>query len=342
MKKILMVGPSYKTKGGISSVINAYKKSSLWHEYNIIWIESYHDKNFYTKISYFINSLFVYIMNLSSSQLVHIHLSEPTSAFRKFFYFFLAKIIGKAVVIHLHSFDINTSVNSKYSFLYKYIFENSDRVIVLSPFWAAEVKRCIPKSNIEIIYNPALIKRKNEFKKEKKILFAGTLNKRKGYDILLKAFALISKKYKDWKLVFAGNGEINQARKLAKDLLIFDQVEFTGWITGNKKNEIFSKSTIFCLPSNAEGFPMSILEALSYSLPVLSTKCGGIELVLTNEKNILFFEMGDFKQLSIELEKLITDNKFRNMLRKNGNLFSRKNFELEKVVDKIKIIYKEI
>ena len=118
MKKILMVGPSYKTKGGISSVINAYKKSSLWNEYNITWIESYHDKNFYTKISYFINSLIVFITNLSSSQLVHIHLSEPTSAFRKFFYFFLAKTISKTVVIHLHIFDINTSVNSKYSFLF--------------------------------------------------------------------------------------------------------------------------------------------------------------------------------------------------------------------------------
>ena len=99
---------------------------------------------------------------------------------------------------------------------------------------------------------------------------------------------------------------------------------------------------IFCLPSFAEGFPMAILDAFSYGIPVLSTTCGRIDMVLENNKNILFFEMGNISELATKLDTLILNKELRDKIGDNGYAFSQKNFEVEIVVKKIKKIYKNI
>jgi glycosyltransferase involved in cell wall biosynthesis len=339
MKKILMVGPCYKTKGGISAVINAYQDSSIWNDFNIKWIETYYDKSNFMKIRYFFYGLFTFLYHLPGSDILHIHVSEPISALRKLIFFIFGKLFFKPIIIHLHSFDSKTSIGSKFRRLYSFLFSKSNKVIVLSPYWANEVKRNIPNCQVEIIFNPCPKINKRDNKKEKVILFAGTLNKRKGYSVLIESFALIAEKFPYWRLIFAGNGEVVQAKEHAKQLGINEQVDFLGWISGEEKNKIFSKSMIFCLPSFAEGFPMAILDAFSYGIPVLSTKCGRIDMVLKDNNNILFFEMGNVIELSNKLDNLMYNEELRNKIGSNGYHFSQKNFELEVVVDKIKRIY---
>jgi glycosyltransferase involved in cell wall biosynthesis len=337
-----MVGPCYKTKGGISAVINAYQDSSIWNDFNIKWIETYYDKSNFMKIRYFFYGLFTFLYHLPSSDILHIHLSEPISASRKFIFFIFGKVFFKPIIIHLHSFDSKTSIGSKFRRLYSFLFSKSNKVIVLSPYWANEVKKNIPNCQVEIIFNPCPKMDKNVNVKEKIILFAGTLNKRKGYSLLIESFGLIAKKHPDWRLVFAGNGEIANGIKIAKQLEIKDHVEFLGWLSGDEKNNLFEKSMIFCLPSFAEGFPMSILDALSCGLPVISTTCGRIDMVLENNKNILFFEMGNISELATKLDTLILNKELRDKIGDNGYAFSQKNFEVEIVVKKIKKIYKNI
>lgn len=341
--KILMVGPSPKTRGGISSVISAYKNSSLWKDYSITWISSYYDKNILLKIVYFFRGLFHFLYKLPGADLIHIHLSEPISALRKSIFFIIAKIFFKSVILHFHSFDSKTSIDGRFKSVYRFLFSHAKYVIVLSPYWENEVKKYINNCLIKVIYNPFTSNIKfNFYKKEKIILFAGTLNERKGYSILIEGFAYIAKKFPEWKIVFAGNGEIDNARKLVINLHIENQVEFLGWVYGDKKNEIFSKSMIFCLPSYAEGFPMAILDAFSFGLPVVSTKCGRIDLILNEDKEILFFNIGNSLELSQCLERLIINEELRNMIGKNGCTFAKNNFDLEVVATEIKKLYRTI
>ena len=72
-------------------------------------------------------------------------------------------------------------------------------------------------------------------KEEKYILFAGTLNKRKNYEKLIYAFSKFTKKNNSWKLIFAGNGEIERAKKITKNLKIENKVIFKGWVIGKRK-----------------------------------------------------------------------------------------------------------
>ena len=90
----------------------------------------------------------------------------------------------------------------------------------------------ISPDKVTVLYNPCpevTLNRENSTSiniKEKEILYAGTVNHRKGYDDMIKAFARIAYQYPDWKIVFAGNGEIEQGKALAVKLGIVHRGRF--------------------------------------------------------------------------------------------------------------------
>ena len=339
--KVLVIAPSRKTRGGITSVVKAYENTKEWNKFNCFWIESQIDKNIFLKLFYFIKSLFIYVVKLPQYTVVHIHCSEPVSVLRKSLFFLVARLLNKKTIVHLHSFSPDTSINSKYSKLYKWIFTNADKVIVLSEYWRQEVEKSCGKLNsISVVYNPCtkLIKKNIE---EKYILFAGTLNGRKGYSDLIKAFANI-KDRKGWKLVFAGNGEIPNARAKSLELGINSEVEFLGWIDKEQKESVFSKAGVFCLPSYAEGFPMAVIDAVSYGIPVLTTPVGGILDLFQNQISALIFNPGDVASLSKAIEKIISHKDLRELLSKNATKLAEDNFIIEKVMKDIGKIYENL
>ena len=96
------------------------------------------------------------------------------------------------------------------------MFNRADRVIVLSEMWKEYVNNAFQLNDK---YNPCTTEiLKEKHGKKNIILYAGTLNIRKGYADMIKAFALVAKTYPDWLIVFAGNGEIEQGRKLSEKL----------------------------------------------------------------------------------------------------------------------------
>jgi glycosyltransferase involved in cell wall biosynthesis len=339
MNDILIIGPSPNTRGGISEVVKSYKQSHLWKSFKIIWIGSYDDRSIVHKIWFIIHGFLEYCLMIPNTKLVHIHLSEPYSAIRKSIYFLLAKLFGKKIIIHFHGFDVHSSIRGKYSTIYRHLFNNADIVIVLSPYWYSVIRKYIPLASVTILYNPSISAPGLNLPKKNHILFSGTLNKRKGYSILIKAFAKIALKYPKWSIVLAGNGEIEKAQDLANELSISSQVHMLGWISGEEKVSVLSQSKIFCLPSYAEGFPMAIIEALSYKIPVISTRCGRIDLVLQNGEHILYFDMGDVDQLANIMEKLMKDKELRSNIGLNGHNYAEKYFKLDVVINQLSDIY---
>ena len=83
MFKVLVVATSRKTRGGITSVINAHEKGAQWKHFHCRWIETHIDKGWVYKLWYFITGFIQYLIMLPFYNLVHIHTSEPPSAFRK-------------------------------------------------------------------------------------------------------------------------------------------------------------------------------------------------------------------------------------------------------------------
>jgi glycosyltransferase involved in cell wall biosynthesis len=339
--KILVVATSKKTKGGISSVIRVYQEEEFWKNYKCRWVESSIDKSYIHKFIYFIQAFTLMIMIVPFYDIVHFHVSEPVSAVRKAFLVIIARIYRKKIIIHFHAFSAETTFRSRYSVVYRFLVACADEVLVLSDYWKRELLASLRVDcPVSILFNPCANTRNVEVsERSNRILYAGALVPRKGYADLIRAFAVIVPKYKDWTLVMAGDGETGKAILLAEQLGILDRVEFPGWIAGARKDEIFSHASIFCLPSYAEGFPMAVLDAWAYGLPVVTTSINGIDEIVHNNVNGLLFPPGDIHSLSKCLESLMESKPLRETLAAKSIEESHNTFSARNITQKLGQIY---
>lgn len=339
---VLVVAPSRKARGGITAVITTYEKTFLWKKWNCKWIETYRDSNSVIKIFYFLKGFFKYLIFLSQCKIVHIHLSWSTSAIRKFPFFFCAYILNKKTILHLHS-GAETIIEGKCQYVYRFIFSHSSCIVVLADVIKDQLKKKYKFRRIEVLYNPCPVVVNNlKINKTKTILFAATLYKNKGYLDLIEAFSTIFYKLSDWKIIFAGNGEIEKGRSFAKKLGINQQVVFTGWISGEEKEKLFQEASIFCMPSHNEGFPMAILEAWAYGIPVTTTPVGGLPDVLVHGENAMVFEPGDTDTLAEHMEKLILNESLREKLSKESLKLSQGQFNIKTITQQLSVLYNHL
>lgn len=341
MKRVLVVGPGKRTRGGITSVIKAHKSTDAWSKWNCYWISTYIDRGWFLKILFFLKGLMFFVIKLPFYDGVHIHFSEHISASRKFLFLRIAKLFKKKVIVHFHAFSADSTLFGDKKHIYQNIFELSDLIIALSDSWKRNIEHLgISPDKVFVTYNPCPnIKMKTSLARKKNILYAGTINDRKGYKILLKAFANIKKNKHEWELVFAGNGEIEEANKMVYELGLEGNVHFTGWVSGKKKDELFSKSSIFCLPSYAEGFPMAVLDAFSYGLPVITTPVGGLPDILSHGKDVLFFTPGNINELTDAINNLIENDALMQSLSVASLRLSTSTFHINYFGDKLDRIY---
>lgn len=343
-KLVLVIATSSKTRGGITAVIKAYQTTKFWNEWNCVWIETHVDKSKLIKLWFFFKSFAKYIFLLPKTGLIHVHLSAPMSALRKYPFLVLAKTFKIPIIIHFHAYSAESTIDKKYFKLYKMIFRMANTIIVLSESWKQGLIKDlnISSDRITVLYNPCpKVLRSKVDKKANTILYAGTLDSRKGYKDLIYSFSNIASIYPDWKLCFAGNGEIAEGTTLAESLNISDQVVFEGWVSGDKKDELFNEAGLFCLPSYAEGFPMAVLDAWAYGLPVITTPVGGIPDVAVDGENMLLFQPGNTNALSQLLIKLISDESLRKKISEASLEFSRNKFSLDTIINELVIIYKK-
>ena len=344
MPKVLVVATSRKTRGGITSVVKAHESGAQWSKYHCRWIQTHEDKSFLWKLLCAGMALAEYLVFLPSADIVHIHVSEPTSAKRKLLFFRPAKWLKKKIVVHFHSFSSDTTINGPHSERYREMFCGADVVVVLSNYWKEVVDKKFHLGNrIKVVYNPCpTITYPQTYEKTKSILYAGTINQRKGYADLIRAFAKVASKHTDWKIALAGNGEIEQARTLAKELGIEGQVDFLGWVNGEKKDKAFKQASVFCLPSYAEGFPMAVLDAWAYGLPVVTTPVGGIPDVAVDGENMLLFNPGDIDTLAEKLDIMMSDETLRDKLSDSSVKMASEKFNLDTITAQVAEIYESL
>lgn len=345
MTKVLVVATSRKTRGGITSVIKAHETGEHWKRFHCHWVQTHRDGPAWRKLLYFVTGMANFLVRLPFYDIVHIHTADYGTEKRKRIFARLTKLFGKKLIVHLHSSGAEYSIGGEHRELYRYSFTHADKVIALSKTWRDEIKRAfnLPDHKLEILYNPCpSVKPSNPDEREKYILFAGTLTHRKGYDDLLKAFALVSSKFPDWRLKLAGNGEIEKGRQLAADLGISGKVDFLGWINGDGKDAVFRHASIYCLPSYSEGFPMGVLDAWAYHLPVVTTPVGGIPDIAIDKENLMLFNPGDILHLSIALSELMSSPTMQAKLTIASKHLSDEKFNIATISSIISSIYSHV
>ena len=342
MPKVLVIATSPKSRGGIATVINAIRNTHIWETYKCCWIETHIDKSKFIKVIKLIGSFIKFILLLPWYDIVHIHLSTTISANRKYLFYKTARLFRKKIVIHLHC---GSQLSEIWNSRYEEMFLNANKCIVLSrSIRDLIVSKTLKGDNISVVYNPSPsnIKISSDKTRSKTILFAATLYKEKGYLDLIEAFAQIASKYPEWQLVLAGNGSQDEGINKSVSLGIAKRVKFLGWIKGVDKDRVFRSASIFCLPSYAEGFPMAVLDAWAYGIPVVTTPVGGIPDIVFDGKNGLLFKPGDVNELAQKLSILIDNQDLSAKISLESMNLAQTTFNCTTIANQIAGIYDEI
>ena len=145
-----------------------------------------------------------------------------------------------------------------------------------------------------------------------KVLAVGRYAYQKGYDMLLKAWAIVEKKCPEWELNIYGQGNREPYDKIAKDLQL-KNCHLNGSVSNI--NEKYLDSSVFVISSRFEGLSMSLLEAMSFGLPVVSFACPcGFRDVITNRVNGILVPENNVEMLADHIIEVIQNPNYRNEL----------------------------
>jgi glycosyltransferase involved in cell wall biosynthesis len=236
----------------------------------------------------------------------------------------------------------------------KYLLKKLDRLIVVNTEGANEFKT-IGFTEERIIYLPngtvLPAEAKINYTSVLRVLTVARLDRQKGIDILLKAWASIFKHGKDLRLQILGKGPLEyELKKLSMDLKIDNTVEFVGAVRDVGK--YLKDSDLFVLPSRAEGLSNALLEAMSYGIPCISTDIGGNrelfgwdisrrislgEYIIA--RHGLLVNPDDTEGLSEAILCLLSNRETRQSIGKGGRSIIHQNYSIDRIADKYIELY---
>lgn len=295
LNNVLIISPNPNRKGGIASVVKIYKE-----QFNLkVFASTKFQSTAFSFLFLFerLISFLLFLLRDKSVKIVHIHSSSEGSFYRKYFFYKISKLFKKKVIFHIHSGRFHNFYNDSNKFiksLIEEVIDNSDALIVLSKHWESYFKKTFKNKNVYIVHNivekPVTTKKTYMKAGEINILYLGKIFKEKGIyellDCIVENYKLLSPKI---RLVVAGKGDEEYTKKY-RDIDTKKIISFPGWIGKEEKIKALKNTDILILPSYNEGLPVSILEAMSYKLPIIATPVGGIPEVLLNKVNGLIIQ----------------------------------------------------
>lgn len=174
------------------------------------------------------------------------------------------------------------------------------------------------------------------------ILYVGGIDARKGLDCLAYASKKVLSHFNDAKFVVVGKGpRENHFKELLKKLKIFNSYVFLQNINNQILPSIYSIADVFVLPSFWEGFGISLTEAMSTGLPVISSNISAIPEIIVNNENGLLSKPGDSNNLSELIITLLLDKQLRKKLGTNARKTMEKYFSWNIVSRKTLQVYED-
>jgi glycosyltransferase involved in cell wall biosynthesis len=321
--KVVMLGTSLQQQGGMANLEYLISTHSL-PNVTIQYLSIHEEGSLFRRLQVFASGLGQLIWELLHHKvdLVHLHVSEGGSVLRNGILTVIARCFGKPVIIHTHGSRFHIVHDRFPRFIQQWVaafFRQSAYVITLSESWNDYyTQTCGLRPDQAItLYNPVKIPDHIPMRLDQtatQFAFLGRIGQRKGAFDLIRAIAQLPiSQQQQIKVYLAGDGEVAQAASLIQSLELQDCVQLLGWIDPKTRSQLLSDSDAFILPSYNEGLPLSLLEAMSWGLPSITTPVGGIPEV-ANQQTSLFVEPGNVTQISTAIRLLMADQTLRSNL----------------------------
>ena len=250
------------------------------------------------------------ISAFSRSQVVHIHNIGPAM------FAPLLRLFGKKVVLTYHSANYE---HDKWNWFGKLVLRLSEkialsasnRIIFVNKF---QLDKCSNKVKAKSVYIPNGIVplqrnaatdflQKLGVEPGKYILSVGRITPEKGFDLLIQAY---NKLKTDVKLVIAGAPD--------QDTVYFDNLKsmagknvvFAGFVDGGNLSQLYSHALVYVLSSRIEGFPLVLLEAINFDLPLLVSDIEATHLLDLPKKS--YFKASDVESMQLKMAQFLSEN----------------------------------
>ena len=282
----------------------------------------------------------------SDANVVHFHAEGPSAVIPiiKFF-------SNKKIVVTIHGLDWKrekwgNGFSSKYiKFGERMAAKYADEIIVLSENIKKYFKETY-KRNTHFIPNGVsksdvlpcdIINTKYNLKKDDYFLFLGRIVPEKGIHYLIKGFNQIKT---DKKLVIAGGSSDTDSyyKELVNQASSNQNIIFTGFVQGKELGELYSNAYVYVLPSDLEGMPLSLLEAMSYGNCCLTSNIEECATVM--EDCGVTFKKGNIQDLSQALQRLNDDVNLVQKIKSESTKFILKKYNWDDVVDRTLELYR--
>jgi glycosyltransferase involved in cell wall biosynthesis len=351
---VLLIVGDLSTPGGVSvfwnSLLKAFHKRDDFN-FDILQIGG-HGKNIFGP---FLDQWRVH-KNITSNKTMQLAVINPSLLNRSFFRdgFFAKQLANKNLpfIVFFHGWDLDfeAKVSKKYINFFLTSFGKAEKIFVLSEEfkekiieWGYRGEVIVQTTTVdsELSTNFSLKdKLAKQTTNKTKILFLSRVIKEKGIFELIEAFKNLNNKIDNIELIIAGDGEaFNQLKKVVKNK---KNIRLTGHVEGEKKITLLKKSDIYILPSYTEGLPISVLEAMLFGLPVITTKVGGLKKFFKNETMGYFIEPKSIIDIEHKIE-LMLSNKDKLQEMSNFNYqYAQKNLTNDVVAEALSSHLKEL
>lgn len=344
IKYVIVTVPKLTLPGGVSAFWNALLPE--FHKLDDVRFRTLeiggHGKNVFGPL------IDIWNLRKATKASADLIILNPSLGSRSFFRdaFFAKYLIRNNIpfVVFFHGWNLQFEerIDKKYISFFQNTLGKARKIFVLSSdfkekllAWGYQGEVVIATTTVDakLFEKQVVLKEDNSNQDTLKILFLSRLIRGKGIYETIKAFENLRNNKFNVQLIIAGSGEESET---IKSLVEHNEhIILTGHVEGQDKIELYKNCTLYCLPSYSEGLPTSILEAMSFGKPVITTPVGGLKSFFQDGVMGFFVQPKDADDLEVKLRILLKDQALRKKIGKFNFDYAHQHIMSDKVAKKM-------
>jgi len=291
---------------------------------------------------------------LSAGQFDLVHLNpslDEKSLLRDSIFLLIAAAHRTPVLVFFHGWNarLQALIASRLRWVFKAVFGKAKGFVVLANDFRYQLETMgvnRPMFLMTTLVDDAVFLESPAVRESKvpvQILYLSRLAQYKGAVEAVQAFALLKRSISGVTLRIAGDGPEKEKTEAVARTLSVDDVRFLGHIEGATKHEAFMTADIYFFPTFCdEGMPTTVIEAMAYGLPVITRSVGGLKDFFQNERMGFVTESRDPHELSVLLERLVSNPELRRLTGNFNRRYAQEHFAASSVAKQLESIYERL